>query len=91
MGLEFISRRMDAVVWARSVIQGEFLLLTEVQLRYHREMPFRMNGYAGLVEEKYRVRLIRCSSISFLPQKPRSFPVGRSPWAWDWSCGRTIV
>lgn len=37
----------------RSSIHGDFLILTELQLRYTDKMPLRIRTYAALVEETY--------------------------------------
>jgi predicted transposase YdaD len=37
----------------RSPINGEFLILTELQLRYNSKMPLRMRAYAALAQERY--------------------------------------
>jgi predicted transposase YdaD len=52
---EFISRQTDALVMVTSARHGRFLVLTEVQLRYRVEMPYRMHAYAALAAEKYRL------------------------------------
>jgi predicted transposase YdaD len=55
LGSEFqwISRENDVLMKVRSPIHGEFLILTELQLRYTDKMPLRMRAYAALAQEKY--------------------------------------
>ncbi len=55
LGSEFqwLSRDNDVLVKVSSPSQGEFLVLTELQLRYHLKLPLRMRAYAALAEEKY--------------------------------------
>jgi predicted transposase YdaD len=57
LGSEFqwISRENDVLMKVRSPIYGEFLILTELQLRYTDKMPLRMRAYAALAQEKYRL------------------------------------
>jgi predicted transposase YdaD len=49
LGSEFqwISRENDVLMKVRSPIHGEFLILTELQLRYTDKMPLRMRAYAA--------------------------------------------
>jgi predicted transposase YdaD len=55
LGSEFqwLSRDNDVLVKVVSPSQGEFLVLTELQLRYNPKLPVRMRAYAALAEEKY--------------------------------------
>jgi predicted transposase YdaD len=55
LGSEFqwVSRENDVLMKVRSPIYGEFLILTELQLRYNTKMPLRMRAYAALAQEKY--------------------------------------
>jgi predicted transposase YdaD len=55
LGSEFqwISRENDVLMKVRSPIHGEFLILTELQLRYTTKMPLRMRAYAALAQERY--------------------------------------
>lgn len=57
LGSEFqwISRENDVLMKAKSPTHGEFLILTELQLRYTTAMPLRMRAYVGLAEETYRL------------------------------------
>jgi predicted transposase YdaD len=50
---QWISRENDVLMKVRSPIHGEFLILTELQLRYNDKMPLRMRFYAALAQEKY--------------------------------------
>jgi predicted transposase YdaD len=50
---QWISRENDVLMKVRSPIHGEFLILTELQLRYTDKMPLRMRVYAALAQEKY--------------------------------------
>jgi len=52
---QWISRENDALIKARSVEYGDFLVLNEIQLRYKPTMPKRMRAYAALAEEKYNL------------------------------------
>jgi predicted transposase YdaD len=47
-----VLRHSDALLRVRDV-QGPFLLLVELQLHYDPKMPWRMQAYAALAEEKY--------------------------------------
>ncbi len=55
LGSEFqwVSRENDVLMKVRSPIHGEFLILTELQLRYNNKMPLRMRAYAALAQERY--------------------------------------
>ncbi len=55
LGSEFqwVSRENDVLIKAYSPIQGEFLILNELQLRYTEKLPSRMRAYAALASEKY--------------------------------------
>jgi predicted transposase YdaD len=55
LGSEFqwISRENDVLMKVYSPTLGEFLILTELQLRYATKMPLRMRAYIALAEERY--------------------------------------
>ncbi len=55
LGSEFqwLSRENDVLVKVTSPTQGDFLVLTELQLRYNTKLPLRIRAYAALAEEKY--------------------------------------
>ncbi len=50
LGSEFqwLSRENDVLVRADSPTHGEFLILNELQLRYHTRLPKRMHAYSAL-------------------------------------------
>lgn len=50
---QWVSRENDVLVKVYSPSQGEFLVLSELQLRYKLNMPQRMRAYAALAQEKY--------------------------------------
>jgi predicted transposase YdaD len=50
---QWVSRENDVLMKVHSPIYGEFLILTELQLRYTHKMPLRMRAYAALAQEKY--------------------------------------
>jgi predicted transposase YdaD len=50
---QWVSRENDVLMKVRSPTHGEFLILTELQLRYTTKMPLRMRAYAALAQEKY--------------------------------------
>jgi predicted transposase YdaD len=50
---QWVSRENDVLMKIHSPIHGEFLILTELQLRYTNKMPLRMRAYAALAQEKY--------------------------------------
>jgi predicted transposase YdaD len=52
---QWISRENDVLIKVVSPIHGEFLVLTELQLRYLEIMPERMRAYVALAEEKYKL------------------------------------
>ncbi|MEH1869354.1 MAG: Rpn family recombination-promoting nuclease/putative transposase [Nostoc sp.] len=52
---QWISRESDVLIRVESPLDGEFLVLTELQLRYNSKMPRRMRAYASLAEEKYNL------------------------------------
>ena len=52
---QWVSRENDVLMKARSPVHGDFLILTELQLRYNDKMPLRMRAYAGLAQEKYKL------------------------------------
>jgi predicted transposase YdaD len=55
LGSEFqwVSRENDVLMKVYSPTLGEFLILTELQLRYAIKMPLRMRAYIALAEERY--------------------------------------
>ncbi len=55
LGSEFqwLSRDNDVLVKVVHPELGEFLVLTELQLRYNLKLPLRMRVYSALAEEKY--------------------------------------
>jgi predicted transposase YdaD len=55
LGSEFqwVSRENDVLMKVYSPTWGEFLILTELQLRYAIKMPLRMRAYIALAEERY--------------------------------------
>ena len=50
---QWVSRENDVLMKVHSPIHGDFLILTELQLRYTTKMPLRMRVYAALAQEKY--------------------------------------
>ena len=52
---QWVSRENDVLMKAHSPAHGDFLILTELQLRYTDKMPLRMRAYAALAQEKYRL------------------------------------
>jgi predicted transposase YdaD len=52
---QWVSRENDVLMKVYSPIQGDFLILTELQLRYTDKMPLRMRAYAALAQEKYKL------------------------------------
>lgn len=50
---QWISRENDALIKVSSPTHGEFLVLTELQLRYRSTLPARMHAYSALAREKY--------------------------------------
>lgn len=52
---EWVSRASDVALRAYKPDVGEFLILNEMQFFYKWHMPFRINAYASLAEEKYRL------------------------------------
>lgn len=50
---QWVSRDNDVLMKVESPVHGQFLILTELQLRYTDKMPLRMRAYAGLAQEKY--------------------------------------
>ncbi|NJM67330.1 MAG: DUF4351 domain-containing protein [Acaryochloris sp. RU_4_1] len=55
LGSEFqwVSRENDVLMKVHSPIHGDFLILTELQLRYTDKMPLRMRAYTALAQESY--------------------------------------
>ncbi len=51
---QHVLRHSDALLRVRD-IEGPFLLLVELQLHYDPRMPRRMQAYAALAEEKYKL------------------------------------
>lgn len=50
---QWVSRENDVLMKAFSPTNGEFLILTELQLSYTTKMPLRMRAYGALAQEKY--------------------------------------
>ncbi|MFQ5857974.1 MAG: hypothetical protein ACE5LU_20405 [Anaerolineae bacterium] len=51
---QHVLRHSDVLLRLRDD-DGPFLLLIELQLRYDPDMPWRVQAYAALAEEKYRL------------------------------------
>lgn len=51
--LQWLGRENDSLMKVSTPDLGVFLLLVELQLRYHRKMPLRVRAYTALAEEKY--------------------------------------
>jgi predicted transposase YdaD len=73
LGSEFqwVSRENDVLMKAKSSTHGEFLILTELQLRYTNHMPLRMRAYVGLAEETYRLPIYPVL-VNILPPSPKT-------------------
>jgi predicted transposase YdaD len=52
---QWVSRDSDVLIKASSGQHGEFYILNEWQLHYDTGIDYRMDAYAGLAREKYRV------------------------------------
>lgn len=52
---KWVSRRTDALLRVSTSDSGPFLLLTEIQSSHDPHMPRRMQAYAALAEEHYRL------------------------------------
>jgi predicted transposase YdaD len=52
---QWISRSNDVLLKVSSPSQGEFLLLNELQFRYHTFMPQRIRAYTALATERYNL------------------------------------
>ncbi|MBW4553629.1 MAG: Rpn family recombination-promoting nuclease/putative transposase [Aphanocapsa sp. GSE-SYN-MK-11-07L] len=63
---QWVSRKSDALIKVYSPQLGEFLVLSELQLRYQSRMPKRMRAYAALAEERYNL-LVYPVLINILP------------------------
>ncbi|MGB8698390.1 MAG: DUF4351 domain-containing protein, partial [Thermosynechococcaceae cyanobacterium] len=50
---QWISCENDVLMKVKSPLYGEFLILTELQLRYTDKMPLRIRAYTALAQEKY--------------------------------------
>lgn len=66
---QWIGRESDVLIRASSPTEGDFLALTEMQLRYTAQMPRRVRAYAGLAEEKYGLPVYPVL-INILPPPP---------------------
>jgi len=51
---QVVRRESDVLLRAYAPEEGEFLVLSEMQIRYTEKMPRRMRAYAALAEEKYQ-------------------------------------
>jgi predicted transposase YdaD len=52
---QWVSRESDVLIRAHAPEVGHFLVLCEMQTRYDPQMPTRMNAYAALAQERYRL------------------------------------
>lgn len=61
LGSEFqwVSRANDVLIKAYSPTHGQFLLLSELQLRYKANLPLRIRAYTALAEENMNCLFIR--------------------------------
>ena len=55
---QWVSRATDALIKVTSPAQGNFLIVTEIQLHPSRKMPRRMRAYAALAEERYGLSVL---------------------------------
>ncbi|WP_159788855.1 DUF4351 domain-containing protein [Sodalinema gerasimenkoae] len=53
--LQWVGRENDSLMKVSTPELGLFLLLVELQLRYHRKMPLRVRAYTALAGEKYEL------------------------------------
>ncbi|MCH8507055.1 MAG: DUF4351 domain-containing protein [Ectothiorhodospiraceae bacterium] len=53
--LQWVGRENDSLMKVSTPDLGVFLLLVELQLRYHRKMPLRVRAYTALAGEKYEL------------------------------------
>ena len=52
---QWVSRDSDVLIKASSSQHGEFYILNEWQLHYDSGIDYRIDAYAGLAREKYRM------------------------------------
>lgn len=78
LGSEFqwVSRENDVLMKVESPIHGEFLILTELQLRYTDKMPLRMRAYAALAQESYNLPVYPVL-VNILPHSASTVVSGR--------------
>jgi predicted transposase YdaD len=76
LGSEFqwISRENDVLMKVYSPTWGEFLILTELQLRYITKMPLRIRAYVALAEEKYELPVFPVLVNILPPSKSTEIP-----------------
>jgi predicted transposase YdaD len=76
LGSEFqwVSRENDVLMKVYSPTWGEFLILTELQLRYITKMPLRIRVYAALAEEKYELPVFPVLVNILPPSKNTEIP-----------------
>jgi predicted transposase YdaD len=67
---QWVSRENDVLMKVHSPIHGDFLILTELQLRYTTKMPLRMRVYAALAQEKYGLPVYPVLVNILLPSDP---------------------
>jgi predicted transposase YdaD len=68
---QWISRENDVLIKVVSPTYGEFLVLTELQLRYKVNLPERMRAYVALAEEKYGLP-VYAVLVNILPPSPNT-------------------
>lgn len=78
LGSEFqwVSRENDVLMKVESPAHGEFLILTELQLRYTDKMPLRMRAYAALAQESYNLPVYPVL-VNILPHSASTVVSGR--------------
>ena len=67
---QWIDRESDVLLKVYSPEIGEFLLLNELQLRYHQRIPRRLRAYTALAEERYNLKVYPVL-INILPQSTK--------------------
>ena len=71
---QWIARENDVLIKVSSPIDGEFLILNELQLRYNKKVPVRISAYTMLAKEQYQlpvypvlVNILPNSQIEIIP------------------------
>lgn len=73
---EFVSRRSDSLWLLHGEEVGQFCVLIELQLKYDAEMPARLQNYAAMARQKYKLPILPV--VIYLSPPPKTVTLASS-------------